>query len=226
MPRRVASIDLGTNAIRFYAVEMEGDTVSRVLAEARFPVRFGHGVFSAGRISPEDSAAALDGLEGVSTQMKDLGIQKYRAVATSAIRESPNRREFARAVKRRTGISLEIISGSEEIRLVHLAVTRRILLGADQWIMVELGGGSVEVALATSARILWCEAHAMGAVRLLELFAPDGKETSGLPGASLRVCRNHPPVAESPRRLSARVHRDGREYRGPCPAGLTLRGRI
>ena len=177
MPRRIASIDLGTNAIRFYAVEMEGDTVSRVLAEARFPVRFGHGVFSAGRISPEDSAAALDGLEGVSTQMKDLGIQKYRAVATSAIRESPNRREFARAVKRRTGISLEIISGSEEIRLVHLAVTRRILLGADQWIMVELGGGSVEVALATSARILWCEAHAMGAVRLLELFAPDGKET-------------------------------------------------
>ena len=177
MSHRIASIDVGTNAIRFFAVEMEGDSVSRVLSEARFPVRFGHGVFSAGRISADASAQALEGLERAAVQMKELGIQKYRAVATSAVRESPNRRELVRAVKRRTGISLEVISGSEEIRLVHVAVTRRLLLGADQWILVELGGGSVEVALATSARVLWSETHAMGAVRLLELFAPGGKET-------------------------------------------------
>ncbi len=177
MSHRIASIDVGTNAIRFFAVEMEGDSVSRVLSEARFPVRFGHGVFSAGRISADASAQALDGLERAAVQMKELGIQKYRAVATSAVRESPNRRELVRAVKRRTGISLEVISGSEEIRLVQVAVTRRLLLGTDQWILVELGGGSVEVALVTSARILWSETHAMGAVRLLELFAPGGKET-------------------------------------------------
>ena len=177
MSHRIASIDVGTNAIRFFAVEMEGDSVTRVLSEARFPVRFGHGVFSAGRISADASAQALEGLERAAVQMKELGIQKYRAVATSAVRESPNRRELVRAVKRRTGISLEVISGSEEIRLVQVAVTRRLLLGADQWILVELGGGSVEVALVTSARILWSETHAMGAVRLLELFAPGGKET-------------------------------------------------
>jgi exopolyphosphatase/guanosine-5'-triphosphate,3'-diphosphate pyrophosphatase len=174
---RIASIDVGTNAIRFFAVELEGDSVTRVLSEERFPVRFGHGVFSAGRISTDASAQALEGLERAAVQMKELGIQKYRAVATSAVRESPNRRELVRAVKRRTGISLEVISGSEEIRLVHVAVTRRLLLGADQWILVELGGGSVEVALATSARVFWSETHAMGAVRLLELFAPGGKET-------------------------------------------------
>ncbi|MGA2761991.1 MAG: Ppx/GppA phosphatase family protein [Spirochaetia bacterium] len=177
MSHRIASIDVGTNAIRFFAVELEGDSVTRVLSEERFPVRFGHGVFSAGRISTDASAQALEGLERAAVQMKELGIQKYRAVATSAVRESPNRRELVRAVKRRTGISLEVISGSEEIRLVHVAVTRRLLLGADQWILVELGGGSVEVALATSARVFWSETHAMGAVRLLELFAPGGKET-------------------------------------------------
>jgi exopolyphosphatase/guanosine-5'-triphosphate,3'-diphosphate pyrophosphatase len=175
--QRVASIDVGTNAIRFFAVEMDGDAVSRVLAETRFPVRFGHGVFATGRLSAEAVTEAMDGLQQTAVQMKDLGIQKYRAVATSAVRESPNRREFVRTVKRRTGISLEVISGPEEMRLVHAAVTRRFLLGADQWIMVELGGGSVEVALASSTRIHWCETHAMGAVRLLELFAPGGKET-------------------------------------------------
>jgi len=137
--QRVASIDVGTNAIRFFAVEMDGDSISRVLAEERIPVRFGHGVFSEGRISPQEKEAALKGLERTAARMKELSIQKLRAVATSAVRESPNRREFVRAVKQRAGISLEVISGSEEIRLVHLAVAKRILLGADQWIMVELG---------------------------------------------------------------------------------------
>ena len=177
MSQRIASIDVGTNAIRFFAVEIEGDTISRILAEERFPVRFGHGVFSSGRITPQEKEAALNGLERAAARMKELSVQKYRAVATSAVRESPNRRELVRAVRQRAGLSLEVISGSEEMRLVHVAVTRRILLGADQWIMVELGGGSVEVALATATRILWCETHAMGAVRLLELFAPGGRET-------------------------------------------------
>ncbi|HVP19192.1 MAG TPA: Ppx/GppA phosphatase family protein [Spirochaetia bacterium] len=181
MIRRIASIDVGSNAIRFFAVEMDGDSLSRVLVEERFPVRFGHGVFSAGRISAEAASEAIAGLEHAAVKMKDLGVEKYRAVATAAIRESPNRREFVRSVRRRTGISVEIITGSEEIRLVHAAVKRRFLMGADQWVMVELGGGSVEVALATSARILWTETHAMGAVRLLELFAPGGKETRDYP---------------------------------------------
>jgi len=177
VPQRIASIDVGTNAIRFLAVEMDGDTLSRVLAETRLPVRFGHGVFSTGRLSADAEGAAVEGLQKTATQMKQLGVQKYRAVATSAVRESPNRREFVHIVKRRTGISLEVISGPEQMRLVHAAVTRRFLLGADHWIMVELGGGSVEVSLASASRIFWCETHAMGAVRLLEMFAPGGKET-------------------------------------------------
>jgi len=156
---------------------MDGDAVSGVLAEERYPVRFGHGVFSSGRMSAEAQSAAVAGLQKAAGCIKDLEIQKYRAVATSAVRESPNRREFVRAVKQRAGISVEVIPGTEEMRLVHAAVSRRMLMGTEQWIMVELGGGSVEVALASSSRISWCETHAMGAVRLLELFAPGGKET-------------------------------------------------
>ncbi len=176
MPRRVASIDVGTNAIRFFAVEMEDDSISRVLAEERFPVRLGTGVFSTGRISQKMTSDALDALEGVSKRLAELDVEEYRAVATSALRESVARREFVRSVKRRTGISLEVISGSEEIRLVHAVVRRRVLLGLDQWILVELGGGSVEVALADATRILASETHDMGAVRLLEMFAPESKE--------------------------------------------------
>ena len=77
--------------------------------------------------------------------MNDLAITRYRAVATSAVRESNNRREFLRRVRDQVGMRLEVISGSEEIRLVHAAVRRRMALGTDPWVLVELGGGSVEI---------------------------------------------------------------------------------
>ena len=177
MGRRVAAIDVGTNAIRFYSVEVDGDSVARVLAEERFAVRLGHGVFADRRIDRAASAEAMDALAHASARMRELGIEEYRAVATSAIRESSSRREFVRSVKRRSGITLEVISGSEEIRLVHAAVRERIDLGQDTWALVELGGGSAEIALVTSSRVLWSETHAMGAVRLFELFAPGARES-------------------------------------------------
>ena len=172
-------MDLGTNAIRFLAVEFQDQEHFRVVAEERFPIRFGHGVFTHGRIDPGAAAAAADGLAQVSLRMNDLAITRYRAVATSAVRESTNRREFLRRIRDRVGMRLEVISGSEEIRLVHAAVRRRMPLGADPWVLVELGGGSVEIALADAERVRWSETHAMGAVRLLELFAHAGRESEG-----------------------------------------------
>jgi exopolyphosphatase / guanosine-5'-triphosphate,3'-diphosphate pyrophosphatase len=136
-------------------------------------------VFTDGRIEPGAAAAASDALAQISLRMKDLAIARYRAVATSAVRESNNRREFLRRIRDRVGLRLEVISGPEEIRLVHAAVRRRVPLGTDPWILVELGGGSVEMALADGERVRWSETHAMGAVRLLELFARAGSEPEG-----------------------------------------------
>ena len=198
-PLRVASIDVGTNAIRFLAVEFQDQVRYRVIAEARLPIRLGHGVFTDGRIEPAAAAATSDGLAQVSLTMKDLAVARYRAVATSAVRESTNRREFLRRVLERAGMRLEIISGSEEMRLVHAAVRRRMSLGGGTWTIVQLGGGSVEVATADSARVTWCETHAMGAVRLLELFAGAGKE----PAEFVRLVQEHVSTIRLPERAAA-----------------------
>ena len=196
---RVASVDVGTNAIRFLAVEFQDEEQYRVIAETRLPIRFGHRVFTDGVIDPAAAAAAVDGLAQISLHMKDLAVARHRAVATSAVRESTNRREFLRRVRARTGMRLEVISGSEEMRLVHAAVSRRMPLGQDAWVMVELGGGSVEIALADGARITWCETHAMGAVRLLELFAHAGKEPSGF----ARLVQEYVATIRLPEKLKA-----------------------
>ncbi len=176
MPERVAAIDVGTNAIRFFAAETDGREGFHVVAEARSPVRLGHGVFSTGLIDATAAAEAAAALVQAARQMKELSIERYRAVATSAVRESRNRRDFVRQVREASGLRLEVIAGSEEIRLVHAAVRRHLALGKDTWVLVELGGGSVEIALADESRVSWSETHAMGAVRLMEMFVRGNSE--------------------------------------------------
>jgi exopolyphosphatase / guanosine-5'-triphosphate,3'-diphosphate pyrophosphatase len=176
MPERVAAIDVGSNAIRFFAAEADGREGFHVLGETRVAVRLGHGVFSSGQIEPSAAAEAVAGLVQAARQMTELSIERYRAVATSAVRESRNRRAFVRQVSEASGLRLEVISGSEEIRLVHAAVRRRMALGKDTWFLVELGGGSVEIALVDDARVSWSETHAMGAVRLMEMFVRGSSE--------------------------------------------------
>jgi exopolyphosphatase/guanosine-5'-triphosphate,3'-diphosphate pyrophosphatase len=79
-------------------------------------------------------------------------------------------------IGREAGIRLEVINGSEEARLVHLAVASRIDLVHGKWILVDLGGGSVEVSLADDMGMLWAESHTMGSVRLLEELSVSGEE--------------------------------------------------
>jgi len=101
-------------------------------------------------------------------QMLDLELDPFRAVATSAVREAENGRELVGRIREETGIELEMISGSEEARLVHLAVAGRVDLTGGQWILTDLGGGSVEVSLVDDMGMLWSESHTMGSVRILE----------------------------------------------------------
>jgi len=175
-PLRVACVDMGSNAIRFLAAEFSSEREHEVLFAERRPVRLGHGVFLSGKLVPNAMDAAVEALADFAARMEELGVQRYRAVATSAVRESKNREEFVERVERETSIKLDLISGSEEARLQHLAVVNRLRLGEEQWVLVDLGGGSVEVSLVDAAGILWSESHTMGSVRLLEELAGASEE--------------------------------------------------
>jgi len=167
-PFRAASVDIGSNAIRFLAVEFHHASSYDVLEQIRTPVRLGHEAFQKGRLAEPEMAAAIEALTQYARLMRSLDITHYRAVATSAVRESRNRGELIRRVKEASGLTIEPITGAEEARLVHQAVRSRIEFGADRWLLVDLGGGSVEVSLVDDDRIHWSASHEIGSVRLLE----------------------------------------------------------
>ncbi|MEW6516555.1 MAG: Ppx/GppA phosphatase family protein [candidate division FCPU426 bacterium] len=172
-PLRAAGIDIGSNAMRFIAAEFSSPTRFQVLESKRVPVRLGASVFRDGRLDPKALAASLRALAFFRRRLQALQITHYRAIATSAVRESKNRRDFLRLAEERLKLAVDVVSGSEEARLVVRAVRQLQPLGSKPWLVMNLGGGSLELCLADQDRIHWSESHTLGTVRLLaELGAP------------------------------------------------------
>lgn len=182
-PLRVGAVDVGSNAVRFLAAEVTAPNLFRVLEERRDAVRLGHGVFLTGRLAAREMDQALQVFRLYRERMEALGVKSYRAVATSAVRDSDNGPEFLARVTKEAGLDLAAINGSEEARLVYLAVASRVRLTGGTWMLMDLGGGSVEVSLADEAGILWSESHTVGAVRLLEELTGSSED----PGRFLRL---------------------------------------
>ncbi|MYC87437.1 MAG: Ppx/GppA family phosphatase [Gemmatimonadales bacterium] len=167
-PLRVAAIDVGSNAFRFVAAEFSDPDRYVELASERVPVRLGRSAFLTGELSPSAIDRTVEGFRRFRAEIDRLGIEHVRAVATSAVRESRNGADLVRRVEEDAGIRLDLISGTDEARLVWTSVKQRFDLGDAKWMLVDLGGGSVEVSLADRSGIMWSESHRMGSVRLLE----------------------------------------------------------
>ena len=169
-PLRVACIDIGSNGIRCVAAEFSAPDRFQVLLQDRAPVRLGHSVFQAGAIDRDSMEAAITALAAFRRRLDGLKVEHLRCVATSAVREAANQRELLMRARREAKVKVEAIHGAEEARLVHAAVARRVPMGRDPWMVMDLGGGSLEVSLVDGRGIRWSETHPMGAVRLLEEF--------------------------------------------------------
>ena len=174
-PLRVGAIDVGSNAIRFVAAEFLGPSQWLELEYQRVPVRLGHEGFLTGSLDEAAMNQAVDTLTVFRSSMDHLGLARYRAVATSAVRESANGSSLIQRVRRESGIQLEAITGSEEARLVWLAARSRLQMEGPPWLLVDLGGGSMEVSLVSREGILRSYSHTIGTVRLLEVLQDDAE---------------------------------------------------
>jgi exopolyphosphatase/guanosine-5'-triphosphate,3'-diphosphate pyrophosphatase len=169
MPR-FAAIDVGSNAMRLRVVEaLSPDQVREVAAE-RAPVRLGHDVFLTGRLAPSAALEAVDALKAFRDVMKEAGVDSYRAVATSAVREAQNADLLIERAEREAGIKLDVIEGVEEARLVLVAVRHAVKLNGRRALLVDIGGGSVELTLLTDQAPHASASLPMGTVRLHEAF--------------------------------------------------------
>ena len=169
-PLRVAAVDIGSNAIRFSAAEFMDPSRHVDLDSERVPVRLGHSAFLTGRLTAENIETAVEALRSFRVRLDGLGVRRVRAVATSAVRESSNGGELVERASREAGLRIEPITGVEEARLVWIAVRDRVALEG-RWMLVDLGGGSLEVSVGGPSGIEWSESHAVGTVRMLEDLA-------------------------------------------------------
>jgi exopolyphosphatase / guanosine-5'-triphosphate,3'-diphosphate pyrophosphatase len=169
-PLRAAGIDVGSNAIRLLVAEFTSMSAWVILTEQRVPLRLGASVFATGGgvLDAQVLDAAVAALASFRHCLEELSVDVYRAAATSAAREARNGVDLVTRARTDARLDLELISGSEEARLVWLAVAARLPLQDRSWALVEVGGGSVEVALARGDSVEWAETHPLGTVRLLE----------------------------------------------------------
>jgi exopolyphosphatase/guanosine-5'-triphosphate,3'-diphosphate pyrophosphatase len=176
MVSRIAAIDVGSNAIRFYVVEPTEGSSYRVVENLREAIRLGGDVFLTGTIREENIQKAESAFRRFAQLLKTHSVKTVRAVATCAIREAGNGDLALDRLEHASGIRVEVITGDEEAYLITLAVGKRIPLKKQNALIVDLGGGSVEISFVENGKITTTESHNFGAVRLLDILSSAGEE--------------------------------------------------
>jgi len=167
---RYAAIDIGSNSIRMEAAEVVPGQPARILASDREVTRLGESVFRTGSVSEEALQNTCVVLARMAELYRKLDVVGVRAVATSAVRDAHNQRDFLERASQAAGTRVEIISGREEARLIHLGVESVWPQAGKSVLVLDIGGGSAEIIAAENGRLCEVFSKPLGAVRLRENF--------------------------------------------------------
>src|SRR5882757_5960530 len=167
---RIAAIDIGTNSIHMIVVQVRPDLSFEVIDREKEMVRLGAGGLDGRALTPEAMHAALQVLSKFRRLAESHKVDEVIAVATSATREAENGGEFLQTVTQQTGIRPRVISGTEEARLIHLAAVYGVSVPGDVAVVIDIGGGSVEVTRGTEANLDLGRSFKLGVIRLTERF--------------------------------------------------------
>ena len=167
---RVAGIDIGTLTCRLLvaAVSPEAEGPIHTIRSERKILRLGEGVDRTGRLKPEAMLRVIETIREWKTIIESHGVERYTAVATSAVREAGNREEFLDRVRRETGIEVEVIDGEEEARRTFLGIRSGLPSGVREILGLDIGGGSTEFIASRPGQPLKMTSIDMGVVRLTE----------------------------------------------------------
>ncbi|TZF82656.1 exopolyphosphatase [Pedobacter sp. BS3] len=166
---RAAILDLGTNTFHLLIVEIDNDNRIRELVKTSADSRLGEGGINAGIINATAFDRALRILEGFADKIAEYNVDKVRAFGTAALRTATNGAEFIAAVKQKTGISIELITGDQEAEYIWHGVKHAVNITQTSLIM-DIGGGSVEFIICNPYKILWKKSYPIGAARLMAAF--------------------------------------------------------
>ncbi|MFI3281749.1 MAG: hypothetical protein R3Y44_07255 [Rikenellaceae bacterium] len=170
MKETLAAIDIGSNAIRLAIsyVDSRNKVTFKRAAFLRVPIRLGEDVFTEGEISADKRQKLCDAMVAFSHVMKTYKVTKFRACATSAMREAANGAEVVEYIHAQSGIQIEIISGQEEAKTIFEAGDVAGLMNrSESYIYVDVGGGSTEVTVYSNGKRATSESFRIGTVRTI-----------------------------------------------------------
>ena len=174
--KKYAAIDIGSNAVRLLIstiTEQEGrEPLFKKTSLVRVPIRLGADVFLEKKISAENTKRMIDTMQAYKLLMRSHRIEKYKACATSAMREAENGEEIAELIKEKTGIDINIIDGNDEAAIIAATDLHALIQTDKTYLYVDVGGGSTEFTLYSSGKTVASRSFKLGTVRLLEDMVP------------------------------------------------------
>ena len=179
-------MDLGTNT--FHLLIADGEIHNyREVVHYHEAVKLGEGGINKGYILPEAYQRGINTMQQFDDEIKAKGVTGTRAIATSALRSASNGKDFISEVKDKTGINIEIINGEQEAGFIYQGVKISGCLSAQNSLIMDIGGGSVEFILGNADDIIWKQSFEIGAARLMDLF----HHTDPIPPASIEALNQY-----------------------------------
>jgi exopolyphosphatase / guanosine-5'-triphosphate,3'-diphosphate pyrophosphatase len=175
--QKYGAIDIGSNAVRLLIatiIEREGqETIFKKTSLVRVPIRLGEDVFQSKTISPENASRLSDTMKAFKLLMNSHKVVKYRACATSAMREANNGADVAREVEKQSGINIQIIDGNDEATIIASTDIRDLIMVDKTFLYVDVGGGSTEFTIFSNGKTISSKSFNLGTVRLLNNMVTD-----------------------------------------------------
>ena len=172
---RIAIIDLGTNTFNLLIGDLKGKGQYDIVHKSKIPVKLGQGGIDKRIIASDAFERGMEALKKHRQTLKTFHVNKYRALATSAIRSTTNGHEFVSQVKTQIGLNIEVIDGKKEAELIYHGVRQVIELNESYDLIMDIGGGSTEFIIANTNGIAWAKSYKLGVSRLKEIFKPNDK---------------------------------------------------
>jgi exopolyphosphatase/guanosine-5'-triphosphate,3'-diphosphate pyrophosphatase len=197
---RISAIDIGSNSIRQTIADVSPTGVIRVVDEMKAAPRLGAGVYERGTLSEIAIQNALSTLSRMATLANQLGVKRTEVVATSAVRDASNGEKFLQLVKAETGLKVKVLRGEDEARLSFRSALAHFDLAVGRAVVMDIGGGSLELALSADGLVDRLISLPLGAIRTTEQYLGSGSKKKGM-----RKLRKHV-------RLELRDHLSARHW--------------
>lgn len=191
-----AAIDIGSNAVRLLIKSVNGEHSEHLMSKEqliRVPLRLGEDAFTTGKISAVKEKQLIRLMKAYRQLMKIYDVTKYRACATSAMRDAGNGKEIIRKVEKKTGIRIDIITGQEEAHIVYDNHIEQLFTQTANYLYMDVGGGSTEINLISNGELKSSRSYNIGTVRMLSGMVKE-EEKEAMRTGLLGLAQEYPSI--------------------------------